>query len=92
MRLHQLIDQRDGRLFTFIEHVALRRWHVTITAMQPGTRFADETIPTIDLGVFRSRKAALAAANQRRSSAPGARLWRSRQQIAEIKFLASAGR
>jgi hypothetical protein len=63
MRLHQLIDQRDGRLFTFIEHVALRRWHVTITAMQPGTRYADETIPTIDLGVFRSRKAALAAAN-----------------------------
>jgi hypothetical protein len=31
--------------------------------MQPGTRYADETIPTIDLGVFRSRKAALAAAN-----------------------------
>jgi hypothetical protein len=62
MRLLEVCD-RDGRLLTQVEHVAIRRWHATITAMRPETRLADETIPTIDLGVFRSRKAARAAAD-----------------------------
>ncbi len=62
MRLHVLTD-REGRLTTQIEHVAMRRWHATITATRPNTHLADQTIPTLDLGVFRSRKAAQAAAN-----------------------------
>jgi len=59
MRLHELTD-RDGRLSTQIEHVTIGRWHATITA---NTRPADRMIPTVALGVFRSRKAAKAAAN-----------------------------
>jgi hypothetical protein len=59
MRLSELTD-RDGRLSTRIEHVAIRRWHATITAT---TCLTDRMIPTVDLGVFRSRKAAKAAAN-----------------------------
>jgi len=62
MRLLELSD-RDGRLLTQVERVASRRWHATITAVRPGTRVADEMIPTVDLGVFRSRKAARAAAD-----------------------------
>ena len=62
MRLLELSD-RDGRLLTQVEHVAIRRWHATITAVRPDTRLADEMIPTVDLGVFRSRKAARAAAD-----------------------------
>jgi hypothetical protein len=62
MRLLELSD-RDGRLLTQVERVASRRWHATITAVRPGTRVADEMIPTVDLGVFRSRKAARSAAD-----------------------------
>ncbi len=62
MRIHELTD-RDGRLFPRIEHVGIRRWHPTIAATRPDTRLTDETIPTVDLGLFRSRKAATAAVN-----------------------------
>ena len=62
MRLHEL-TARDGRPSTRLEHVAIRRWHATITARRPDTRLADEMIPTVDLGVFRSRKAAEAGAD-----------------------------
>ena len=37
--------------------------HATITAKRPNTGLMDDMIPTIDLGVFRSRKAAKDAAN-----------------------------
>ena len=62
MRLYEMTD-REGRLSTQLEHVAIRRWHATITAMRPATRGSDKMIPTIDLGVFHSRKAAKAAAD-----------------------------
>jgi len=62
MRLLELTD-RDGRLSVQIRHVAVRRWHATITAMRPNTGIVDDTIPIVDLGVFRSRKGATAAAN-----------------------------
>jgi hypothetical protein len=39
MRLFELSD-RNGRLLTQVEHVALRRWHATITAVCPRTRLA----------------------------------------------------
>ena len=61
MLLHELTS-RDGRLSTQIDHVAFRHWHATITAMRPHSHLADEMIPTVDLGAFRSRKAAKAAA------------------------------
>jgi hypothetical protein len=62
MLLNKLIE-RNGRLSIHIEHVGLRRWHPTITAMRPDSRLVDERIPIVDLGVFRTRKAAKAAAN-----------------------------
>ena len=62
MRLHELTDF-DGRLSTQLDHVAIRRWHATITARRPDTGITDDMIPTIDLGVFRSRRAAKDAAN-----------------------------
>lgn len=62
MLLHGLTN-RYGRLSTQIDHVAFRRWHATITATRPDSHLADEMIPIVDLGVFRSGKAAKAAAN-----------------------------
>ena len=52
------MTDRDGRLSTQLDHVAIRRWHATITARRPDTGLGVDMIPIIDLGVFRSRKAA----------------------------------
>ena len=54
---------RGRTLSTVIERLAARRWHVTISVMQPGGRAVDSTVPVVDLGVFRSMRAAKSAAH-----------------------------
>ena len=54
---------RERTLSTVIERLTARRWHVTISVTQPGSRAVDNTVPVIDLGVFRSMRAAKSAAH-----------------------------
>ncbi len=51
----------ERTLSTVIERLTARRWYVTISVMQPGSRAVDSTVPVIDLGVFRSMRAAKSA-------------------------------
>ncbi len=53
-------DERT--LKTVFERLSSRRWRVTISVVQPGGRDVDTTVPMIDLGVFRSKRAATSAA------------------------------
>jgi hypothetical protein len=57
-------DSTDhGRtLKTVFERLSSRRWRVTISVVQPGGGDVDSAVPMIDLGVFRSKRAATSAA------------------------------
>jgi hypothetical protein len=44
------VTDRDGRLSTQLDHVAIRWWHATITAKPPDTGLGVGMIPTIDRG------------------------------------------
>ena len=52
------VTDRDGRLSAQLDHVAIRRWHATITAKPPDTGLGVGMIPPLTSAVFRSRKAA----------------------------------
>ena len=54
-------DQRVGELAVRIRRLAPHRWHATITVLHPATSVQDETVPIVDLGIFRTTHAARSA-------------------------------
>src|SRR6476660_941455 len=52
----------ERTLKTVFERLSSRRWRATISVVQPGGRDIDNTVPRIDLGVFRSKRASTSAA------------------------------